>query len=90
MKPLEGKTAFVTGAAQGNGFGISKVLMEKGACVIMTDKSGIVKESEKKLEEMTGQQGEHILYNGRDSGGQRGRSRKRRGIPSGIHRYFSQ
>ena len=57
MKPLEGKTAFVTGAAQGNGFGISKVLMEKGACVIMTDKSGIVKESEKKLEEMTGQQG---------------------------------
>ena len=57
MKPLEGKTAFVTGAAQGNGFGISKVLMEKGACVIMTDKSGIVKESEKKLEEMTGQRG---------------------------------
>lgn len=57
MKPLEGKTAFVTGAAQGNGFGISKVLMEKGACVIMTDKLGIVKESEKKLEEMTGQRG---------------------------------
>lgn len=55
MKTLEGKIAFVTGAAQGNGFGITKVLLEKGASVIMTDKSELVRESEKKLEELIGE-----------------------------------
>ena len=54
MKPLEGKTAFVTGAAQGNGFGIAKVLLQKGAGVIMTDKSGIVADAERKLKETEG------------------------------------
>ena len=34
---LKGKVAIVTGAAKGNGFGISKVLLQKGATVIMTD-----------------------------------------------------
>ena len=52
MKTLKGKTALITGAAQGNGFGIAKVMAEKGANVIMTDKSGKVKRSEKTIRDM--------------------------------------
>lgn len=39
MRTLKGKTALVTGAAMGNGLGISRILAQKGALVIMTDKS---------------------------------------------------
>lgn len=39
MGNLTGKTALVTGAAMGNGLGISRVLAQKGALVVMTDKS---------------------------------------------------
>lgn len=37
MKRLEGKTAIVTGSAQGMGLAIAKALGEKGATVIITD-----------------------------------------------------
>ena len=45
MKRLEGKNAVVTGAMQGIGAGISKVLAEHGAHVILTDISDKVKET---------------------------------------------
>lgn len=51
MKPLENKVAFVTGAAQGNGFGIARVLAEKGAAVILTDKSETVFQACKRIRE---------------------------------------
>lgn len=54
MKLLENKVAMVTGAAQGNGYGISKVMAEKGAKVIMTDKSDSVHEEAAKLADATG------------------------------------
>ena len=37
MNLLQGKTALITGAAQGNGLGIARVFAQKGATVIMTD-----------------------------------------------------
>ena len=37
MKRLEGKTAVVTGAMQGIGAGISRILAEHGAKVVLTD-----------------------------------------------------
>ena len=37
MSGLKGKIALVTGAAMGNGFGIAKVLAEKGAIVNLLD-----------------------------------------------------
>ena len=37
MKLLEGKVAVVTGSARGIGFGIAKVLSEKGARIVITD-----------------------------------------------------
>lgn len=37
MNSLQGKTALITGAAQGNGLGIARVFAQKGATVIMTD-----------------------------------------------------
>lgn len=37
MGLLEGKTAIVTGSARGIGFGIAKVLAQKGAAVMITD-----------------------------------------------------
>ena len=43
MNRLEGKTAVVTGAMQGIGAGISKVLAEHGAHVVLTDISDKVK-----------------------------------------------
>lgn len=38
MDTLEGKIAFITGAAMGNGEGIARVMADKGATVILTDK----------------------------------------------------
>lgn len=49
MADLTGKIALITGAAMGNGFGISKVMAQKGAWVIMTDKSEEVFASAQKL-----------------------------------------
>ena len=37
MGILEGKTAFITGAAMGNGEGIARVMADKGATVILAD-----------------------------------------------------
>lgn len=54
MKLLENKIAFVTGAAQGNGFGIARVMAEKGAAVVLTDKSETVTEACRRIMEMTG------------------------------------
>lgn len=45
MKRLEGKHVVVTGAMQGIGAGISKVLAENGAYVVLTDISDNVKET---------------------------------------------
>jgi NAD(P)-dependent dehydrogenase (short-subunit alcohol dehydrogenase family) len=45
MKRLEGKTAVVTGAMQGIGAGISRVLAEHGARVVLTDISEKVRET---------------------------------------------
>ena len=50
MKRLEGKTAVVTGAMQGIGAGISKVLAEHGAKVVLTDISEKVKETAERIE----------------------------------------
>lgn len=54
MKLLEGKVAIITGAAQGNGYGIAKVMAEKGAVTIMTDKSDKVKETAAEITAITG------------------------------------
>ena len=54
MKLLEGKIAIITGAAQGNGFGIARVMAEKGAVTIMTDKSDKVMESAAGIIEASG------------------------------------
>lgn len=54
MRLLENKVAFVTGAAQGNGLGISRVLAEKGASVFMTDKSEAVFQAAEQLRKETG------------------------------------
>jgi NAD(P)-dependent dehydrogenase (short-subunit alcohol dehydrogenase family) len=45
MKRLEGKVALVTGAAQGIGAGISRVLATNGAVVVLTDVLEAVKET---------------------------------------------
>jgi len=50
MKRLEGKVALVTGAAQGIGAGISRVLAIHGAVVAMTDVSEAVKETAEALQ----------------------------------------
>ena len=49
MKRLEGKVALVTGAAQGIGAGISRVLATHGAAVALTDVSDAVKETAEAL-----------------------------------------
>jgi NAD(P)-dependent dehydrogenase (short-subunit alcohol dehydrogenase family) len=49
MKRLEGKTVLVTGAMQGIGAGISKVLAENGATVILTDIDEQVQETAKRI-----------------------------------------
>ena len=49
MKRLEGKVALVTGAAQGIGAGISRVLATHGAVVAMADVSEAVKETSEAL-----------------------------------------
>ena len=49
MKRLEGKKAVVTGAMQGIGAGISKILAEHGAHVVLTDISNKVKETAEQI-----------------------------------------
>jgi NAD(P)-dependent dehydrogenase (short-subunit alcohol dehydrogenase family) len=49
MKRLEGKTAVVTGAMQGIGAGISEVLAEHGANVVLTDISEKVEQTAKRI-----------------------------------------
>lgn len=49
MALLENKTALVTGAAMGNGLGISQVLAEKGAMVLMSDVNEKVFDEAEKL-----------------------------------------
>lgn len=49
MTRLDGKTAVVTGAMQGIGAGISKVLAEHGASVVLTDISEMVKETTEEI-----------------------------------------
>lgn len=49
MKTLEGKIAFITGAAMGNGAAIARVMSEKGATVILTDKEDMVFETAKEI-----------------------------------------
>ena len=55
MKLLEGKVAGVTGSARGIGFGIAKVLSEKGARIVITDvMEEAAKEAAEKLKEAGG------------------------------------
>ena len=55
MKLLEGKVAVVTGSARGIGFGIAKVLSEKGARIVITDvMEEAAKEAAEKLKEAGG------------------------------------
>jgi NAD(P)-dependent dehydrogenase (short-subunit alcohol dehydrogenase family) len=49
MTLLEGKKAVITGAMQGIGAGISKVLAEHGACVVLTDVNRGVKDTAEKI-----------------------------------------
>ncbi len=49
MISLEGKTAFITGAARGMGAGISEVFAECGAQVVMTDVDELVFETAEKI-----------------------------------------
>jgi NAD(P)-dependent dehydrogenase (short-subunit alcohol dehydrogenase family) len=49
MKRLEGKTAVVTGAMQGIGAGISEILAEHGANVVLTDISKKVEQTSKRI-----------------------------------------
>lgn len=49
MNRLEDRVAIVTGAAQGIGAGVSRVLAEHGATVILTDISDAVKETAKEI-----------------------------------------
>ena len=49
MKRLEGKKAVVTGAMQGIGAGISKILAEHGASVVLTDISEKVRETAERI-----------------------------------------
>ncbi len=49
MSRLEDRVALVTGAAQGIGAGVSRVLAEHGATVILTDISDAVKETAKEI-----------------------------------------
>jgi len=49
MSRLEGRVALVTGAAQGIGAGISGVLAENGAHVVLTDISDAVKETAEEI-----------------------------------------
>jgi len=49
MSRLEGRVALVTGAAQGIGAGISRVLAENGANVVLTDISDTVKKTAEEI-----------------------------------------
>jgi hypothetical protein len=49
MSRLEGRVALVTGAAQGIGAGISRVLAENGAHVVLTDISDTVKKTAEEI-----------------------------------------
>jgi NAD(P)-dependent dehydrogenase (short-subunit alcohol dehydrogenase family) len=50
MGKLDGKVAYVTGAAQGNGEGIAKILLEHGATVLLADIAEKVFTTAKKLQ----------------------------------------
>ncbi len=49
MGTLDGKVAFITGAAMGNGEGIATVMAQKGATVLLVDISDKVHETAKKI-----------------------------------------
>lgn len=52
MKKLEGKVAYITGGAMGNGFGIAKVLASYGATIIIADYSDTINKAEESLKSM--------------------------------------
>jgi NAD(P)-dependent dehydrogenase (short-subunit alcohol dehydrogenase family) len=51
---LEGRVAVITGAMQGIGAGVSRVLAENGADVVLTDVSNVVDETARKINEAGG------------------------------------
>ena len=59
MKLLEGKVAVVTGSARGIGFGIAKVLSEKGARIVITD---VMEEAAKEAAEKLKDAGGDAIY----------------------------
>lgn len=59
MKLLEGKVAVVTGSGRGIGFGIAKVLSEKGAKIVITD---VMEETAKQAAEEIKKAGGEAIY----------------------------
>jgi len=61
MKRLDGKIALVTGAMQGIGAGISRVLASHGATVILTDISPRVEDTAKSIKDDGGMAKHHLM-----------------------------
>lgn len=61
MKRLNGKVAVVTGAAQGIGAGIAKVLAAQGATVCLTDIQDTVEQTAESLQKIGGKTHEYMM-----------------------------